>query len=407
MRSPVKFNPFDPEFHYDPYPTYQALREQDPVSWTYWGAWVLTRHREVKAVLNDPRFNSLEVNKTLEKKNRYLQSKPDNLDSLVQSTRQFLFFLNPPDHGKFRRLALKAFPAKIWRQAEPFIEKRANELIDRVQHKETMDIMGDFAAKLSGQVIHYLLGLPETDWEQLHQWSMGLARILDPMLPLKVSQAMNRITIPFATYLQKHITQRRRQPTPDLLSRLLAVEENGESLTDDEVISLCMMFFIAGEHTTLSMIGTGTLALINYPDQLTLLQEKPKLISLAVEEMLRYESSIQLVAREAKEPVTLNGKEITAGQNLILSLAAANRDPEVFPEPDRFNILRKENRHVAFSGGTHNCIGAGLTRLEVPIAFNVLLQRLSELKLATDRLVWHESIVLRSLESLPITFKPR
>jgi cytochrome P450 len=401
----VKFNPFDGEFHRDPYPTYHSLRQQEPIVWSHLGVWVLTRYEEVKIVLSDPRFGSVNIPEKIANKSRYLAKKQRNLDHLRETSQHFLFFLNPPDHTKLRRLCSQAFTTETWQRLTPLIAQLANQNLDRVSDQGSMDFMADFADRLPGQVIAHLLGLPETDCPRLHDLATLLFRLFDPMMTLKASERVNESAIAFSDYLRDQIEWRRKKPTDDLLSTLLAVGKADDSLTEAEVISLVIMLFIAGEQTSSALLGNGLLALLHHRDQMNLLREKPELLPAAVEEMMRYDSPTQLIVRVALEPVILGNQRIAAGDNLVLCLGAANRDTDRFLEPDRLNILREDNRHLAFAGGIHFCIGAGLARLEANIAFKTILERLASIDLPETSLEWRENIVLRSLQSLPITFQ--
>ncbi len=399
-----RFNPFDADFHANPYPTFHHLRATDPVHWSFLGVWILTRYVDVKAVLSDPRFQAVQIPRAVKKRSQYLQKRQKNLDALFASVEKSLFFLNPPEHNRLRRIVSKIFTATAIAHLRRHIETIAHRAIDRIQHQGHLDIIADFADPLPGQVAAKLMGLPDADYPQLHRWSSDLFRIFDPMHSLKTAEAMNQVAAEFLDYLRSQIAQQRQQPQPGLLSDLLAIQDENDRLSEAEILATCIMLFAAGEQTTSSIIGNGMLALLRHPDRLTWLRQNPDAIQIATEEIFRYDSPTQLVARVASEPVQLGSKTIQPGQNAILCLGAANRDPAEFPDPDRLNLRRNPNRHIAFAAGPHFCLGAVLARMEVPIALNALVQRLPNLTLTPDPLRWRENIVIRYLRSLPVTF---
>ena len=403
-KTALKFNPFDPAFHVDPYPTYRHLREQDPVHWSFLDVWVLTRYAEVRSVLRDSRFLAVQIPKGVEKRSRYLEKQGKSLDALFEATRHSLFFLNPPDHQRLRGFVSKVFNASMTEKLRAQISAIANELIDSLQHQDRLDIISDFAEQLPIRVMSRMMGFPDSDCDQLHRWSTELFRVFDPMRSLRVAEAMNQVAADFLAYLREQLAHRRQHPQADFLSDLVAVEEQGENLSESEILATCIMLFMAGEQTTTSSIGNGLLALFQHPEQLAWIKQHPEAMQKAVEELFRYDSPTQLVARVAAEPIELAGKTIEPGHNLILCLGAANRDPDVFAEPDQLQLSRPDNRHLAFAAGSHVCLGAGLARLEVPIALQILLQRLPNLERVVEPPKWRENIVIRSLQSLPATF---
>ncbi len=399
-----KFNPLDPEFQADPYPTYHHLRCFEPIHRTFMGVWLLTRYADAKAVLRDSRFCIYPTPKKIKEKSHYLEL--GDFNGLVQATGKWLIYLNPPDHTRLRGLVSKAFSSasvKCWR---PQIQGVADELIGKVWDKGSMDIMSDFACPLPVKVIAAILGLPIEDCSNLHRWTDELSLVLDPLRSLKDYERMNKVALEFTDYFKSLIAQRQKRPQEDLLSTLIAAKEQDNKLSEEEIVSLCMLLFVAGEETTINLIGNGMLALLRHPDQMQKLKQEPTLIQGAVEELLRYDSPIQLNTRVAIENVDIGGKTIRAGEKVYIALGGANRDPEQFPEPERLDITRQQNGHLSFADGIHYCIGAALARLEAEIAINTLVQKLPNLRLATDRLEWRKNIILRSLKALPVTFTP-
>jgi pimeloyl-[acyl-carrier protein] synthase len=401
-----KFNPLLPEFHVNPYPTYHRLRSEEPVHWSFLGVWVLTRYADVKAVLRDPRFCSDQVPKRIKDKSHYLEQQQRDLNTLAQATSKFIFFLDPPDHTRLRGLVSKAFSLGVVERMRPQIQETVDELISKVWDKGSMDIISDLACPLPVIVIARMLGVPDKDRSKLHQWSNDLSRILDLLMSLEAYEHLNKVVMEFTEYFSGLIAEREKSPKEDLLSALIAAREQGDRLSKEELLATCMMLFATGEESTVNLIGNGMLALLRQPDQMELLKREPALIQSAVEELLRYDTPLQHTARMATEDVEIGGKIIRAGENVLVSLGAANRDPAEFPEPDRLDLTRSENRHLAFADGIHYCLGASLARVEGQIAINTLVQQLPDLKIHSNKLEWLEKIALRGLKALSVTFTP-
>lgn len=269
-----------------------------------------------------------------------------------------------------------------------------------------MDIVSDFACPLPVYVISTMLGMPSNDFARLNKWSDDLTHVLEPLRSLEDYEHMNQVAVEFTDYLRDLIAERKKRPQEDLISALIAAQDQGKKLTEDEILSVCILLYVAGEETTVNLIGNGMLALLRHPDQIQKLKQEPIIIQSAVEELLRYDSPAQLLARIATKNVDIGGKTIRAGERVFVSLGAANRDPAQFPDPDRLDLSRSENRHLAFADGIHHCLGAALARVEAQIAIDTLVQRLPDMKLSTDKLEWRKNIALRGLKTLPVTFTP-
>lgn len=399
----LKFNPYDPKTIANPYPIYHYFRSVEPIHQSFTGMWVLTRYANAKAVLRDPRFCVYKMQKNV--KNKSLSLKERDFNTLAQAIDKWLIFLDPPEHTRLRGLISKAFSATSIKFLRPQIQQITNELISKVRHKGFMDIMSDFACPLPCSVIAAILGVPIEDWFKLYHWSDKLSNILDPLSALEDYEQMNRVALEFIDYFKSLIAQRQKSPQQDLLSALITVKEQQNKLSEEEIISICMLLFFAGEETTVNLIGNGMLALLCNPQQMQRLKTQPTLIQSAVEEMLRYDSPIQIITRVATEDVDLDGITIRVGEKVIVVLGAANRDPAQFPEPDRFDITRANNSHLAFVDGIHYCLGAVLARIEAEIAINTLVQQLPDLMLSKDKLEWRNKVGSRSLKALSVTFK--
>ncbi len=400
-----KFNLFDPKFNANPYPTYHRLRESEPVHRYFVGGdWIVTRYADVKAVLKSGCVRTDDRPKSIQERNKYLQDKEKNLNTLAYTTSRFLFYMNPPDHTRLRALVGKGFSPVVVERMRPHIQEIVDELLDKVRHKGSMDIVADLASPLSVSVISRLLGIPKEAQQQLHQWTNVLSRILDPLVSLEEYEAMNKATEEIQEYLRTLIAEREKTPQEDLISNLIAAKEQNDRLSQKEILAVCTLLFGAGEETTGNTIGNGMLALLQHPNQMELLKREPTMIQSAVEEIIRYDSAIQMLTRIATDNLEIGNQTIKAGEKIVLCLGAANRDPAQFPEPDQLNINRNPNHHVAFADSIHYCLGAALARVEAQIAINTLIQQFPDLKLASNQMEWRHSIVLRGLKALPISF---
>ncbi|QSJ20569.1 cytochrome P450 [Nostoc sp. UHCC 0702] len=405
LKKAFKFNPYSSEFRTNPYPIYHRLRFEEPVHKSFVGGdWVLTRYADVKAVLRSNRIRSHDQPELIKEKNQYLQNRGRNLNTLAQISNKILFYMNPPDHHRLRSLVVKAFSPLVVERMRPRIHKIVDDLLEQVQNKGNMDIIADIAGPLPVIVIGKMLGIPIEAQEQLHQWSNVLSRILDSLVSLEEYEILNRVIGEFQDYLRGLIIEREKNPQEDLISALIAAREQSDKLTLEELLAICILLFATGEETTVNTIGNGMLALLHHPDQMEQLKKEPTIIQSAVEEILRYDSPVQLTARVAIDNIEIGNQTIQAGEKLILCLGAANRDPYQFPNPDQFNIHRYQDNHVAFGDGIHYCLGAALARVQAQIAINTLLQQFPDLQLASDKLEWRKNIALRGLKSLPVTF---
>lgn len=394
----LKFNPFLPEFHADPYRIYHRLQQEEPVHLSPMGVWIITRYEDVVKALRDPRLSS-EQSQVARYSSRQRSDSP-----VVSLSSKCLFFRDPPDHTRLRKLVSKAFNARVIEEMRLRIQKIVNELINKVEDTGAMDIIADISGPLPVRVISEMLGIPEADRRQLQQWSHWLAHIFDPMKSSNLGEEVNQAILDFRDYLSHLIAQRRQHPENDLISALIQARDEGEKLTEDELLATCMLLFASGEETTVNLIGNGMFTLLRYPDQLAKLKQNPSLIQSAVEELLRYESPLQICGRTAIDNLEIGGKTIRKGPPVFLILGAANRDPAQFPHPERLDITRSDNRHLAFGDGIHYCLGSGLARTQGQIAINTLIQRFPDLQLQTDKLEWRENIFLRGLKTLPVTF---
>lgn len=395
--SPVEFNPLLPEFRRNPYPTYHRLRTEDPVhSSVLPGVWVLSRYADVVTALRDPRFGRADAESFWRER---LGDGPAH--GIVT---KWMLFRDPPDHTRLRTLVNKAFTPRAIENLRPRVQAIVDELLDAVQHDGGMDLMAAFAYPLPVLVICEMLGVPAKDREVFKNWSGDLARILDPILTPEIVERGHALMADMASYFRDLIAHLRKHPQGNLLDAMIAAEEAGDRLTEEELLANCILLFGAGHETTVNLIGNGMLALLRHPDQAEKLRQDPTLIESAVEECLRYDSPVQMTGREVKEAMELGGRRLQAGERVFTLLGSANRDPAQFPDAECFDITRKENRHLAFGHGIHFCLGASLARLEGHLAIGTLVRRLPGLTLATDTVQWRDAFTLRGLQALPVKF---
>ncbi|MEQ9484270.1 cytochrome P450 [Coleofasciculus sp. F4-SAH-05] len=402
MTTTIRFNPFQPEFHQNPYPTYEYLRREDPIHRSFLNAWVITRYEDVEAILKDTRFCVDDLPERLIQKSHYL--KQGNLDPLAQTIHNWLFFLEPPDHTRLRGLVSKDFSPVTVEGMRPEIETMANDLLAKVKATGEMDVIKDLASPLPAMTVTRILGLPPEDYPKLVRWSYELFFVFDQPMSLQGYQQQNQMAIEARDYLTERIRHLEKYPNDGLISRLIAAREEGTRLTQEEILGFCIMLLIVGQETTKSLVGNATVALLKHPEKLAELKENPDRIKNAVEELLRYDSPVQVIARLAIEDVEMREKTIQAGDKVILCIGAANRDPKQFTNPDHLDFKRR-NYSLPFGGGIHFCLGAFLARVQGQIGINAMVQRLPNLQLNTESLDWRESITLRGLKSLPVTFE--
>ena len=376
------------QFREDPYPLYRYLHAAAPVQWSdVLDAWTLARYADVIESLTDPRFSA---------------DRAPEVDKGYSIARSMLVS-DPPDHTRLRALVQKAFTPRMVEQLRPRIGSIVRELIERIATRGgQFDVISDLAYPLPVVVIAELLGVPPEDRETFRDWSAALAASLDPLVSQELAQRAAEAREALHRYLRGIIAERRRAPRADLISALVAVEERGEILSEPELVVMCTLLLIAGHETTVNLIGNGMLALIQHPEQYAQLREAPALIGTAVEELLRFDSPVQLTGRIASEPLEIGGQLIEAGQWVLPLLGAANRDPQQFAQPERLDLTRNPNPHLGFGRGIHFCLGAPLARLEGQVAIAALVQRFGTLELAAPP-VRRDQITLRGLRSLPVS----
>ena len=390
----------DPDILADPYPLYRRLRESDPVVWDpFLHAWVVTNYAGVLTVLH--KFSADRTPTPEQLTVMGLKS----LEPVAEVMVRQMLFMDAPAHTRLRGLCSSAFTSRSVDHLRPHIQEIADDLIDRVFAQGRMDVIADFAAPLPAIVTAELLGVPTSDHEQLKNWSADFAEMLGNFQhnPDRVSRVLRTVD-EMTRYFRAAIREQERHPRNGLVQLLVNASEGGSRLSEDEVIANVIVTMVGGQETTTNLIGNGLLTLIRNPTALAQLRDDPAIIEPAVEELLRYESPSQHTARLAPDALVLGDKQIKKRDAVMAVMAAANRDPARFPDPDRLDLTRKDNRHVAFGWAAHFCFGAPLARIEGQIAFPTLLRRLPNLALEPGPLVWRQNLGLRGLSALPVTF---
>lgn len=374
-----------PDYLANPYPYYAHLRETEPVYWSgRLNGWVLTRYEDVRNALKDPRLIS----------SRRVSSYADSLPQQTQAKMPPLFYqfdkwignMDAPDHTRLRRLVNVAFTARVVENLRAEIESIVDELLAATGDKGTVEFVGDFAYPLPAIVIARMLGVPSEWRKPFMKWSDDLTAYSGTgRAAPAVAESASRSAAELTTLFKQLVEARRSNSREDLLSRLVEVEDEGDRLNEQELLGMCGFLLVAGHETTMALLSNGLLALLRHPAQLQRLRTDPQQIATAVEELLRYDSPIQHQTRSAAEDLEIAGTPVKEGDRVIILLGSANRDPATFPEPDRLDLERDPNPHLAFGFGPHYCLGAPLARLEAQIAILALLQRWPTLQLVNPQ----------------------
>lgn len=411
MSQPSQVDPFDPTFKANPYPTYAQLRSTNPVHQVTLPdgrrVWLVTRYDDVASVLKDERFAKDWRNAPASE-----QLTPEQLAHLSSVSKELaklqignFLFVDPPDHQRLRGLVSKAFTPRSIERMRGRVQAIADALLDAVQDKGEMDLIDDYAYPLSITVTTELLGVPTEDRHKFREWSITAVSVN------RTQEHVEKVLVPhmraLTAYLQTLFEEKRKDPQDDLISALVRAEEAGDKLSEDELLGTLFLLLVAASETTVNLIGNGTLALLQYPDQLQKLRDDPSLLKAAIEELLRFGAPFEIsTERFAREDVRLGETVIPKGEVVMAVIAAANRDPERFPEPNTLDITRTANKHLGFGKGIHFCLGAPLARMQGQIALGTLLRRMSNLRLtgSPELLTWRPGLVLRGLEGLPVEF---
>ncbi|MYH61879.1 MAG: cytochrome P450 [Caldilineaceae bacterium SB0675_bin_29] len=389
LESGISFDLTSRKVRANPYDVYERLRSESPIHrMRLINAWALTEYDDALAILQDHRRFSSGENK------------------LEYAPYRTMLDLDPPDHTRLRSLVSKAFTPRAVAALGPRIQEIVEELLDDLADRDSFDLISDFAFPFPVIVIAEMLGIPAEDRDKFNVWSNDIALAVEPILSGEEIVRGERASDEIIEYFEGIIEQRRMEPRDDMLSALLAAEEEGDRLSHDELLGTLMLLLVAGNETTRSLIGNGMLALLKNPDELQRLREDSDLLGSAIDEMLRYDSPVQIIIRVVLEDTEFKGKRFRAGQKVIILVGAANRDPTVFADPGALDIGRQEKSHISFGRGIHYCLGSPLALLEARVAFANLIERFSSIELVTEP-EFRDQIVLRGVESLRIRVERR
>ena len=399
----VDFDPAERAFRANPFPVYQRLRDEDPAHWSpRLKAWVLTRYEDVKRVCLEERRMSSDRLKP------FFASLPGEeaarMAELIRILTLWMVFRDPPEHTRLRRLASRVFHVRSIQALRPNVEALSAWLLERIGERERLDFVADFAGPLPALVIIDLLGAPRGELERLKRLSDEMALFIGSA---RASQAKydraEAATREMAALFREWIAERRGAPRDDLLSRLVHLDDDGDRLTEDELVAMCLLLLFAGHETTTHHLANGLLALTRFPAEMARLRRDPSLAAAAVEELLRYDGPIGAQVRIVQEPQLFHGRTLRPGERVFLMMNSANRDPRAYPEPDRVALARNGVAHLAFGHGAHLCLGFPLARLEGQIALPAVLARWREIEVEEAApLEWLDSLVLRGMTALPL-----
>ena len=392
----------DPAFRLDPHRLLHQVRDEPGLPRDVLGVWLACHHADCSAGLRLARLSREPWRSPL-----YGQLRPFVADSRLESViEQWMLFNDPPKHTRLRRLVNGAFKPPVVEALRDRVMAITDQLLADLPPGAGFDVMATLAQPLPVRVICDVLGLPAGDFLRTKSWSDALALVVEPIVRRETRQLSNRAAEDMSAYLLSHVRDHRRAQRRDtLLGMLVAAQDDDGALSDEELLGNLVLLFVAGHETTTNLIGNGLFTLLSHPDQLQRLRAHPDLMASAIEEMLRYEGPVNMLSRIPTEPVTLRDEVVRPGETIFFMIGAANRDPAVFDAPDRFDIGRSPNPHLAFGAGIHYCVGAPLARLEAEVVFGRLLQRHPDLVLVDPRPNWRSLINLRGLEALPV--KPR
>lgn len=397
------YDPTDPTIVADPYPALARLRAEDPVHFNpHLRAWFITRYDDNKRFTQDPAFSSDRLRPFF---GTMADEQRQGIANIIRYLSRWMVFTDPPDHTRLRKLASAAFSVRLMNAMGPVIERRVERLLDGLHGRAEIDFIADLAGPLPALVIMDMLGVPEAELARIKDLSDRIALFIgsarDSSGKYAIAEAATR---EMADYFRGLIARRRTEPREDLITDLIAARDpdSDDALTEDELIATCVLLLFAGHETTTSLLSNGLLALLRFPEQLRMLREAPELAADAVEEFLRFDGPNLAQARVVVEPTELRGRSLAPGDRVFLMLAAANRDPEAFAQPDVLDIRAQRAPHLAFGWGRHICLGFPLARLEGQIAFPALLRRWPSIELTDAPLNWHRSMVFRGVPSMPL-----
>jgi pimeloyl-[acyl-carrier protein] synthase len=400
MASDHLWKPFDRLHIANPYAMYKRLREEDPVHFAQTGEWIITRYEDTRNILRSNDFLAGNRFSWLKKGIHYFKYKDLDFSNIENAMTGFLLFINPPNHTRIRK-----FIQQVWntREVEGIIKTNLDTLLPATS--DSFDLIKDLGKPLPAMTIGKILGLPEDDYTYLKEQGSVMIKALDLYISFKDIVRINEAAGNFITYFKKVIAEKEQNPDDGIISRLILLNQQEHVLDGDELISSCILLFIAGEETSVSLMGTGLYNLISRPDDLTLLRNNPEKIPAAIEELLRYDAPVQIVGRVAGKDCQVGGKTIKQGDTLTICLGSANRDPEVFERADEFVMDRNPNKHLGFGAGAHYCLGDWLARIQTQMMLTALLGRYKTIELLNPIPQWNNNLAIRCLTELPAKIK--
>ena len=399
----VAFDPYDPGFLDDPYPTYARLRRSTPIAYDAgWDLTFVSRHRDVSAILRDRRFGRMATH-VLHADQLSRPEVGSGYPIWERFIRGSFIDLEPPEHTRLRGLVAGALSRRSSEAFRPPLVSTAHRLLDEIVERGSMDVIADYATPIPLEMIADLMGIPRDDRAQLLGWSHAIVRLFDYNATPAEGAAAEQAVADFVEYLRPVVRQRRTAPGNDLISHMTAVEIDGDTLSEDDIVATSILTLNAGHEATVHAIGNGVLALARHPDAFRALRRGEVGIRTAVEELLRFDTPLQMFERWVLEDVDWDGHRLAAGTKVGLLFGAANRDPAAFANPDRLDLDRDARTHVSFGGGLHHCVGAPLARVELEVAFEALAHRIATLEVTHDSLTYLRSLVFRGVEELPVT----
>ncbi|MDG5808986.1 cytochrome P450 [Streptomyces ossamyceticus] len=397
LRTRVLFDLNDPQLHRNRYAYYRRLRETEPIHHSPYGFWTLTRYDDVDAFLRAPQTSS-----SLTDDRTFAEQRGGPDSPAMRSLSRWMLVKQGEEHRRLRRLIARAVTPRAVQRLEPEILRIVNRLIDDMGEGE-VDLIEQLAAPVPIAVICGLLGIPVEDADKCLKWTNAIANIIDPLITPQMRDAMNTAEPEFSAYIRGQMELRRTEPRDDVLTMLMQKDEDGEGLSDEDVIAQVLLLFNAGHETTLNVIGNSMHALLTHPEELELLRARPEMIGDCFEELARYNSTVQIILRHLTEDLTLSGRRIPAGDAVLAILGAAHRDPVKFPDPDRLDLRREGVKSLAFGSGPHHCIAAMLGKTEVCMTITELLRRYEKIEPATTDVEWHTRFnFVLGLKRLPL-----
>lgn len=405
--TPITIDFTDPAIQANPYPTYEELRRERPVFWNG-NAWLVAKYDDVVSILTDDRMSSQRVDATFSVLPPEIQQE---LAPLRHILGERMLLSDPPKHTRLRKLVMQAFSAKAAQGRRDRIETFANMFIDKVIEQGEMDVMADYANRIPGYTVADVLGVPNDNQAQFAAWAEDQVRVYDRPGThgdrVAVMRKGQESMLAMKAYVDEIIAERRLNPQDDLITELVQAEEDGDRLTNDEMVAMIVAVLVGGNNSTAHLIGNATLTLLRFPDVRQQLLDDPALIRPIIEEVMRWESPVQATSRVVKEDMEFSGHQFSQGDNVSILVASANRDEEKFDHADSFDFTRRPNRHLTFIVGPHYCLGSALARNIAQVSVLTLFERCKNMQLATDRLEWSPTFSFRHLERLPVTFNPQ